>query len=415
MYKLYADLKAKISRHSSPELGIVKPCAALLAHLLYDYQDRKKRLRKALRLLRTVPLYSNANQLKGDVFIWYCDREDHKANALSIARKLEPDPRRLAVVYLPETSKDSNKGVQLGCIWKAITIALKCRTSLYNSTLLVCVITHALYHRKVIHQQGLTSRINRLVSYNSSNLPECFLVQACKDAGIDTFSMQHGFYYRYAKEPPIDVINYENVTAHRLLVWSEFCRDEIIAFHQTYDLRLDFEMPVAGYLKNGEIQPQPAAPICSENRDHILCLLPGKKDKEGCIELLRVLSSLPDDIAVTVRAHPLLKEDPHLIAAMPSRAMWDTATSLAESFKSKPFTLAVGFNSTSLLEALIANIPCALFPCSTTRFDTDRLSKFDSTESLLRLVHNQIPTNELANYFLGADTFRYREIVYGDY
>lgn len=48
-----------------------------------------------------------------------------------------------------------------------------------------------------VERRDLTSGIERLIAYNSSNVPECFLTTACKRNGIQTFSLQHGLYYDY--------------------------------------------------------------------------------------------------------------------------------------------------------------------------------------------------------------------------
>ncbi len=411
MYDVYARIKKRLQGERYGVYNLSKPIAAIMANILYDQRPNRKKLKRARKMLLSTPKYSMAPELVGNVCSWSVERDDHRRSAEDIQQISEYQGQGFRFVRICDLSQDSAKKLDVPALWSAARIAWRSRETLINRAFIFCAATYAIKHFKVIDEKGLTQKITRLVAYNSSNIPECFLTTACRAHGIATFSLQHGFYYDHGQKPPLAVINYENVTAQYLLVWSEFCREQISAFHNRQGIEIDFEMLTAGYLKYGTARPAPAVATEASARQHILCLLPGPKDEQGCVELLELLSKLPEDYRITVRMHPFMRKSRRLLDVLPHQASLDEGHYLADTLGAQRFTAAVGFNTTSLFETLIVQVPCAIFLASTNSFRTPEIPEFQTVEELIDLLNNPTSPAELGDYLLGSETFRYPELI----
>lgn len=408
MYSLYAQTKEKLRMATYGGYNLCNPTAAVLAHLLFDKRSTRKKIRSAIKLIRLTPRYSNHDQLKGDAYIWHCDREDQTKRALGIGSRLSGQCYR-NTSYMPAIKEDATKSLDWRAMYAAWRITRHCSLPLRLQLYVFSALCHTIKHFRAIDRLQIPQKLTSLVSYNSANIPECFLVTACRHHGLPTYSLQHGLYHRYRGEQPIDIINYENVTASTLLVWSEFCRAEIAAFHRDLGRAPDYEIQVAGYIDPLETQKSSQSPAGPEK--HILCVLPGKRYVDDSIGLLHLLASLAPRYRLTVRLHPLLVGDATLMAALPSSASLDDSPTLAHALRAEHYDLAVGFNTTSLFEATLFGVPCALYRANSLNLMTDGLPSFSDADELAQLADVPIDTRELADYILGAFCFRYTEII----
>ncbi|MDH1621080.1 hypothetical protein N5F07_07890 [Pseudomonas chengduensis] len=408
MYSLYAQTKEKLRFATYRGYNLCNPTAAVLAHLLFDKRSPRKKIRSAIKLIRLTPRYSQHQQLKGDAYIWHCDRDDQTKLALNIGKRLS-EQRRRTISYMPAIKEDSVKALDWRAMYAAWRITRRCSLPLRLRLYVFSALCHTIKHFRAIDRLQITQQLTSLVSYNSANIPECFLVAACRQKGLPTYSLQHGLYHRYRGEQPIDIINYENVTAGTLLVWSEFSRAEIVAFHRDIGRMPDYHIQVAGYIAPPESHrtPLPSA----QRGKHILCVLPGKRYVADSIELLELLMKLASQCRLTVRLHPLLADDAALMAALPSNASLDDSPTLAQALAEERYDLAIGFNTTSLFEAMLFDVPCALYRANSLNLIADGVPVFSNAEELAQLADAPIDTRQLADYLLGASFFRYADII----
>lgn len=408
MYSLYAQTKEKLRFATYRGYNLCTPTAAVLAHLLFDKRSTRKKIRSAVKLIRLTPRYRHHDQLKGDAYIWHCDRDDQTRLALSIGNRLsENQPRNIS--YIPAIKDDATKSLDWRAMYSAWRITRRCSLPLLLQFYVFSALCQTIKHFRAIDRLQIPQQLTSLVSFNSANIPECFLVAACRHHGLPTYSLQHGLYHRYHGEQPIDIINYENVTASTLLVWSEFCRAEIAAFHHEIGRTPDYQIQVAGYIDPPE--PQTASTASKQADKHLLCVLPGKRYVGDSIKLLQLLASLAPHYRLTVRLHPLLTKDAALMAALPSHASLDDSPTLAHALRAEGYDLAIGFNTTSLFEAMLFGVPCALYQAKTLNLITDGIPSFFNAEELAQLADAPIDTRQLAEYILGASCFRYAEII----
>ncbi|OLU24545.1 hypothetical protein BVH03_20835 [Pseudomonas sp. PA15(2017)] len=388
--------------------NLCNPTAAVLAHLLFDKRSTRKKIRSAFKLIRLTPRYRHHDQLKGDAYIWHCDRDDQTRLALGIGNRLSEKQRR-NISYMPAIREDASKSLDWRAMYAAWRITRCCSLPLLLQFYVFSALCHTIKHFRAIDRLRIPQQLTSLVSFNSANIPECFLVTACRHHGLPTYSLQHGLYHRYRGERPIDIINYENVTASTLLVWSEFCRAEIAAFHHEIGRTPDYQMQVAGYIDPPE--PQTASTASKQADKQLLCVLPGKRYVGDSIELLHLLASLTPRYRLTVRLHPLLAKDAALMAALPSSASLDDSPTLAHALRAGHYDLAIGFNTTSLFEAMLFGVPCALFQAQSLNLVAEGIPSFSNADELVQLADAPIDTRQLAEYILGASCFRYAEII----
>ncbi|MCW2290217.1 hypothetical protein M2262_000267 [Pseudomonas sp. BIGb0408] len=410
MYSLYAKTKENLKHATYAGQSICNPASAVLAHLFFDNRPALKKIRRAIKLIRLTPRYSCRDELTGDTYIWHCDRDDQTRLALGIGRELASD-RKLSTCYIPAIKEDAYKSLDWSAMYTALKIVRTCKQPVVERFYIFSALCYTIKHMKAIERYGITERITSLVSYNSANIPECFLVSACRQRGIRTYSLQHGLYHRYRNESPIDIINYENVTAQTLLVWSEFCRAEIDAFHRDRGQAADFEIQVAGYINPPHQQPV-AIERSSSAGPHILCLLPGKRYVADSVKLLSELAELPENYQLTIRLHPLLAGNAALIEALPARATLDDSSTLTQTLATQRYDLAVGFNTTSLFEVTLFGVPCAVYRAPSLNLETQALPAFTNAGELITLLRSTVDVSMLADYLLGASLFRYREITH---
>lgn len=412
MYELYAKTKENLRLATYAGQNICNPTAAVLAHIFFDRRPIKKKIRKALKLITLTPRYSCRETIRGDSFIWHCDREDQTRLALDISRKISSQ-KELSITFIPGLKDDTYKSLDWPAMYAALKISRTCKQPLIEKFFIFAALCQAIKHVKAIEKHGILDQITSLVSYNSANIPECFLSNACRQHGIKTYSLQHGLYHRYRNERPIDIINYENITAQKLLVWSEFCRSEIVEFHRERGKAPDFEILVAGYISPLE-QRTAAREASHGGRKNILCLLPGKRYIKDCVILLDTLNQLPEDYDVIVRLHPLLADNAEIRNALPRTSILDANQSLTQTLLHRRYDVAVGFNTTSLFEAMLFDIPCALYRAPSLNLEAKGIPSFSTAAELIELDHSVTSTQALATYLLGASVFRYGEIISAD-
>lgn len=408
-FATYLALKEQLGRLIYRGYDLCKPSAAILANYLYDSKSAQRKWRKAFKLLWIEPRHSNRHELKGRLLAWNTPRADHKQNAEHLAAVLDTPEQPLRLVHVPDINKDCRRALSLKAPWRALRLTLARQIGPRHFLYTLAALTYSIRYFDSVERDGLTRDITTLVAYNSSNMPECFLTTACRRQGVPTFSLQHGLYYDYLTPPPIAIINYENVTADALLVWSDFCREQIQTFHQRHNRALDFDMPVAGYPKP---LPEPGRDRNSGDQKRILCLLP-RTGLETSIRLVTMLGALPDHYRVLLRPHPSLRKNKAFLQSVPATLEIDENPLLQTTLAGQDFRLAVGFNTTSLFDTLLFNVPCAIYQTPQTSFQAPGLPHFADGRQLLQLLEEVPPNRHIAEQVLGAGIFRYAEIING--
>lgn len=85
--------------------------------------------------------------------------------------------------------------------------------------------------RKIRYLDSISNNIeiSAFIAFNSSIQDDAILCCFLNKKNIPTFTMQHGHYLTY-KDPPLDIINYENLTANKLLCWGRSTKENLKEF-----------------------------------------------------------------------------------------------------------------------------------------------------------------------------------------
>lgn len=407
-FDTYSKIKQQLSGLTYKGIDLCGPSSAVLANLLYSKKSKRRTNRDAFKLIWRKPKHSNREELKGSILTWNTRRPDHKQSAEDIYKTINTTTMSFRLVRIPDLTEDCKRSLNPKPLWKAFLLTRSTGVERKYFLYTLSAITYSVRYYDSLKKYNIPGKISKLIAYNSSNIPECFIVAACNKEGIPTYSLQHGIYQDYKASPPLDVINYENVTARTLLVWSDFCHQQITNFYKRSQRPINFDMIIAGYLK--PIHKNQNFSTSKTKIQSIICLLPRDEIASSRI-LLEVLCSLNQGYQIIVRPHPISQKEKILPDPLPNNFIIDTAKTLDITLTENNIVLAVGFNTTSLFDTLLSDIPCALFNTPDSNFTIPELPNFSSTEELKTVLKNPEPTTKVANYILGANISRYAAIA----
>lgn len=83
---------------------------------------------------------------------------------------------------------------------------------------------------KQVEQSLRYSRIKAYIAFNSSLVDDAIICSVLNKKEIPTYSLQHGFYGLYSGYIPMDIINYENIVAKKLLCWGQSTFENMVKF-----------------------------------------------------------------------------------------------------------------------------------------------------------------------------------------
>jgi hypothetical protein len=406
-FEIYSKIKQRLSGTTYNGIELCGPCSAIIANSLYSKKSTRKKLKSAFKLMWREPKHSNKDEFVGDILTWNSIRPDHKKNAEELCERLNDGTEQFRLVRVPDISEDYQTSFSLKSFRQALKITISANIKPKYFFIVLSAVTYTIRYYDSLYKHSLLKNVSKLIAYNSSNIPECFIVSACNYYNVPTYSLQHSLYQDYPQAPPLDVINYENVTAKNLLVWSEFCRKQIANFYKKQQRTFHFNMIIAGHLKN---QPQIFCRTVELKPAKILCLLP-RDEIESSVALLKLLRNLGTDQDILVRLHPVTPKDKIFQGPLPPNFYLDTNQLLTTTLQNHNIVIALGFNTTSLFEALLFDIPCALFSAPDSTFMIPELPSFSTPEQLIPILEHPQPTPEVAKYILGAHISQYSEIV----
>ena len=354
------------------------------------------------------PKHTYKNELMGNILTWNNPRADHKKNAEQITKRISTPKAKFKLVHIPDIQANYKNRISLKTLFEAFKIARSTQVKRKHFIYVLAAVAYTIRQYETLIKNKIPEQIKTLIAYNSSNVPECFLITLCRSYKIPTFSIQHALYQNYKNEIPLDVINYENVTAETLLVWSNFCKNQILEFYDRENRKPNFKMPVAGYLK--ELAPSAYSNPRRTDNSHILCLLP-RDETDSSISLLKILKKLEKKQSIMIRFHPASDKEKIIPGKLPENFKIDTSNDLEATLETNNVSLAVGFNSTSIFDVLLYNIPCAIYDAPDCTLKPPEIPTFKTTDELVTASAQQKPIAATADYILGANISNYSEIV----
>lgn len=231
------------------------------------------------------------------------------------------------------------------------------------------------------------------IFFNSSNFPESMLCEYFRVRGSKTYSLQHGMYLDY-KVLPFDVINYSNVMADVLLCWGRASKADIECFYKKNYFEMGFECKVAGYPRRLRCTNTP------DVRDTVLVLLPRKIYLKQCSQLLALLHEVKGERFI-IKLHPSLAENEEITAGCLRLKAPIQGGTLSECLAGKQFKAVIGFNSSSILEALPFAARALVYISGADEFELKGLDGFSTADELGVLLKSKgsVSLTEVFSYY----------------
>jgi hypothetical protein len=197
--------------------------------------------------------------------------------------------------------------------------------------------------------------IRSFVAFNSSVMPDSLMTIFFKTNNIPTYSFQHAAYVEYSMNIPMDISNYENVTADKILCWGENAAE----LFRKYGLN-DSRILLAGNPKYKKVHIEKIPDSFGKG----LVLLPRYVYDRENIKLIILLGKYRRkyDVDFNIKLHPSLDAGKYKkIIDECSLKLIDKNLLLPSLLQSGEFDFAISYNSTAYYEPMFYGIPVFRF------------------------------------------------------
>lgn len=367
-YKQYKRLKKSLEGKIHKEYPLDRVLGSYLALCSWRRSPIKKCMKHMLTnmedSLQITPEHSEV------ISTYSSNRDDYIKLIKGYLYNVEPKniklkrKKTLTIKNIISTIKYINKSIKINQSLKGISIKEK--------FILISLTCFAL---KVIDQlEKIELTCEKYYAFNSSYLIESFLCFYFKKRKTKTFSFQHGMYFDFKNNIPLDVINYENCCAETLLLWGEHTQDEI-----KNKLPQDVKTKIIGHpfiMRNDNKK--------SKKTDEILVLLPRVDYINESKSLLNILSSFENEIFL-IRPHPSVKKEISIVAEQIYNFKMDNNTSSLSTLEEKKFKLVIAFNSTVFFES-IALEQNTIYYDNNSEMNTKNFLSFKDEHELSKII-----------------------------
>jgi hypothetical protein len=241
---------------------------------------------------------------------------------------------------------------------------------------------------------------SKYIAFNSSFKFESFLSYFFRVRDIKTYSLQHGMYFKYLNDIPIDVINYENICSNTLLCWGCFTQSEIHDYVPA-DSSADLDIYPRDYSDKIDVV---------DRTDTIYVLLPRLKYEKEIIHLISSLTTT--NLKVLIRPHPQMRDKIDMMIKNVPNFTLDHEKSLSLTLQKNNFSCCLGFNTTALFEAVLFGQKVIQYYSGNDEFEMPDVAKVSNEELISEILPKNIPITNAASYFntsMPVPSLRYTE------
>lgn len=312
------------------------------------------------------------------------------------------------------------KVLNIGNIITAALYMLRYKGSLTSFKQRAYLASYLIYNLNVsnaLHKAFKNVDVNNkgYIPFNSAYNIEALFVQFFKLRGCNTYHVSHGLsYVQYKLDLAYDIVNGENITAQKVLVWGNSSKSDLIENYQVEDDRIF----VAG-------NPLYADREINVNQHFKKCVvfLGRSVYDEYNVKLLTILGNVKRQTGIDfyIKAHPLsnilLFTEYCNNYKLSLLAKEDSIQSL---LSSGFYDFAIAFNTTSYYQAMYYNLVCLRFgQCENEQYlglddkFFDELTLIDAIEKFKQMnvaeINKQIAN--LLHYCLGMGINNYSKII----
>ncbi|WP_332396273.1 polysialyltransferase family glycosyltransferase [Vibrio metschnikovii] len=335
-YYRYKSIKASLEAISYKGIPIKKICAPIIARGLW----------KGLDSIYKFAFYA----------IDFCSTEKEFNTLLTYTCGNRSDHMKKVNMYRAKKGIDEHSCIEIRRIVKLNLVMMvreifysraiykEVDTEKFNVTERIIMFLSILYSiRQIDYFIRLGIKCDKYIAYNSSDLEEAALCEYFNNLSVTTFGLQHGMYFEYKENIPMDVVNYENISAKNITLWGDYSLfqikkylDEDVKFNVSYDFASEIG--------------------CSyKEKSSILVLLPRSIYIEQIYNLLNIITHLKDE-KIIFKLHPSLMKNENLLKEINGISNSNIIEHELETILSESkYKVVISFNSTVLFESILYN------------------------------------------------------------
>jgi hypothetical protein len=227
-------------------------------------------------------------------------------------------------------------------------------------------------------------KYKKVIFFNSSFKAESLIAQICNSRGIDTYSLQHGMYSRFVKAIPLDIINYENVSARKLLCWGGFSFDQI----------RDLTPKSCEVIKYG--YPYSKVKEHYKYNNSLYVVLPRPIFFEESLQLINIIKQA--NFNIIIKLHPNDSCLCDMFTSMENFTV-DTDVDWKKKLTYIKFKAIIGFNTTALCDAVFRNQHVIVYDSGNNESIYPGLDIFCNLKQLLQLIETKNNSSSLIDYY----------------
>lgn len=376
-YENYQNLKKHLSGIYYKDYPLDRVLGSYLAELSWKY--RIKKIRKYL----LIPVKGKLNIQNSPTVVTYTvERDDYKHLIKGYFPNIKPEN-----IKINSSKKDviTNIPYSIKYLIKSLSITKKTQCKWKEKLILTSTVSLAL---KVIDElESKHFHCSKYYAFNSSFMLESFLSYYFKKRNIETFSLQHGMYFNFINNIPIDVINYENCCSDYLLIWGNYSKEQI-----SHLLPKDVTPVVYGHPYIGKNR------VTSQINNDIYICLPRLQYWKESIQLINIVSDVFKEGHIIIRPHPKIKDRLTEYTSSNENIMIDDNKNSNYLLERNNFNAVIVFNSTMVFEALALGQNVLYFN-KESEMDTNGLNSFSTKEELKNLLKNTSKEIKNGSYY----------------
>jgi hypothetical protein len=240
-------------------------------------------------------------------------------------------------------------------------------------------ITEIKYKLIEVDKYAKKAKIKGFIAFNSSIFDDALLCSVLKRYGIDTFSLQHGYYSIYNNKIPLDIINYENLIADKLLCWGQSTYENMLSFGIKEN-----RLTVLG---NPRIKFSEKFNLIETNFKRCLVLLGRDIYHESNIKLLEIISEINkiSGEEFLLKLHPTLRVKKLENKYSGKFKIIKDVISVKEALNLYNCDMAFSNNTSAFFDALIQGVICFRFTKYENEDFGETIFKFEDVNDYYKL------------------------------
>jgi len=237
---------------------------------------------------------------------------------------------------------------------------------------------------------------SKYCAFSSVHQLEAILTCFFKKKKTLTYSLQHGVYYVFKKNIPLDLIAYENFISDNHFCWGQYSKDEFIKYGIAEDSLL-----IGGYPRHYTVKAIPSI-LDGKNCVVLLARYSLEKTNMKLLELLKRFSK-EKNIKISLKLHPSLKHSDYMkICESQNWELVDELFTISDLFTKCDFGFSIAVNTAAYYESYMNYVPSLRFNDETFEDALGVNNDTFNTHENLKLAYNNIPFDnemKLKEYF----------------